>query len=213
MWRILVPLNYLKIKHPDKKVFDWFLPVFFCALMSLPLFADEFRSQAFGDFNIVGKTGEFLGILTGFFIAALAAVATFGGQEMNDPMPGSIPVTFMHRRGGVDFEEEMSRRRFLSYLFGYLAFMSLFSYLLGYSFIIFNKFFLLPIYPDAVGTVLIVFWVFYTLVIGNLLSNTLLGLYYLTDRIHRPNGTLVWNSKNSTHGNGGSAKHHVEPAE
>jgi hypothetical protein len=37
-----------------------------------------------------------------------------------------------------------------------------------------------------------VFWCVYVFCLANLLSNTLLGLFYLTGRIHRPNRIAQW---------------------
>jgi len=92
MWRILVPLQYLRIAHPEKWKFDLGLPLILAAVFVLPIFSSTFVTDALGTFDIVGKLSSFLGVLTGFFIAALAAVATFGKQEMDDPMPGEPPV-------------------------------------------------------------------------------------------------------------------------
>jgi hypothetical protein len=45
-----------------------------------------------------------------------------------------------------------------------------------------------------------IFWCVYVFAFANLLSNTLLGLFYLTDRIHRPNKIAEWASPPSEKG-------------
>ncbi|WP_018319316.1 hypothetical protein [Bradyrhizobium sp. WSM2793] len=131
-------------------------------------------------------------MLTGFFIAALAAVATFGKQEMDDPMPGEPPVRLEHKVNTETYFENLSRRRFLSFLFGYMAFLTLALYIVGYVFSL----------PTNIGWLRprriggrpssgfsgALTW----FALANLLSNTLLGLFYLTDRIHRLNRVARW---------------------
>lgn len=186
MWRFFVPLKYLQISHAEKAKFDFVFPVLFAALLSLPLFSDLFRSEALEGLDILGRSSDLLSILTGFFIAALAAVATFGGREMDLPMSGSDAVTLKH----THHIETLTRRRFLSFLFGYLALVSLAIYLGGFGFYAVQTYWIQVCYPDFAAWSFGGFWIFYSFLLGNLLSNTLLGLFYLTDRIHRPNRDL-----------------------
>lgn len=191
MWRIFVPLKFLAIKHAEKWKFELLLPAIACAIACLPLLSSTFRGTALGEFDILGKSLGFVSPLAGFYIAALAAVATFGRAEMDEPMSGDQSVTLRHTRAGVKYEEDLTRRRFLSFLFGYLAFASLVITVIGVSYAVFDKFFLGD-YKDIRPYLFSIFWVFYTFLFGNVLSNTLLGLFYLTDRMHRPNPGLRW---------------------
>jgi hypothetical protein len=192
MWRILVPLRYLRIAHPEKWKFDLGLPLILAAVFVLPIFSSTFVTDALGTFDIVGKLSSFLGVLTGFFIAALAAVATFGKQEMDDPMPGEPPVRLEHKVNMETYFENLSRRRFLSFLFGYMAFLTLVLYIGGYVYLIADKYWLAVAAPGWRTVIFRVFWCLYVFALANLLSNTLLGLFYLTDRIHRPNKVAQW---------------------
>lgn len=189
MWRIFVPLQYLSIDHPEKRKFDIQLPLLIAVFFCLPLLSADFRADALNSFDIVGKLSNFLGVLTGFFIAALAAVATFGKQEMDDPMPGEPPVRLEHKVNAQRYFENLSRRRFLSFLFGYMAFLALALYVLGYAYLVADKYLLPSSWRE---TIFAIFWIVYALSLANLLSNTLLGLFYLTDRIHRPNRAAHW---------------------
>jgi hypothetical protein len=190
MWRIFVPFTYLAIDHPEKRKFDFLLPLLIGLVASTPLLSTAFRSDALGSFNVIGGINSFLGILTGFFIAALAAVATFGKAEMDDPMPGEPPVQLEHRNRNESYFETLSRRRFLSFLFGYLALMTLLVYLAGGAYVVFDKYLAKAYFPNWRETIFIGFWLAYMFSFANILSNTLLGLFYLTDRIHRPNKRL-----------------------
>lgn len=186
MWRFFVPLKYLQISHPEKAKFNLVFPLIFAVLVALPLLSEKFRHDAVAGLDILGRSSDLLSILTGFFIAALAAVSTFGGQDMDLPMSGDDPVILRH----PTHAETLTRRRFLSFLFGYLALVSLFIYLSGFAFYALQTYWIKPSFPDLAQLAFILFWICYGFLLGNLLSNTLLGLFYLTDRIHRPNRDL-----------------------
>ena len=102
-------------------------------------------------------------------------------------MPGEPPVRLEHKVNTETFFENLSRRRFLSFLFGYMAFLTLTLYIVGYVYLIADKYCLNVWMPSWRPLVFKVFWCVYVFALANLLSNTLLGLFYLTDRIHRPN--------------------------
>lgn len=191
MWRIFVPLNYLRIDHPEKRKFDIFLPLVLACIFSLPLLSAEFRGDVLGGtLKIIDSTTSFLGVMTGFFIAALAAVATFGKSEMDATMPGDPHVRLEHRRNEEAYFEDLTRRRFLSFLFGYLSLIALALYVSGLMYLVADRYFIASQLPKIRTTTFCIFWLIYSFCIANILSNTLLGLYYLTDRIHRPNPNL-----------------------
>jgi hypothetical protein len=187
MWRIFVPLRYLQIDHPEKRKFDLYLPLLLAVFFAVPLLSSQFRADALDEFDVLGKFGSFLGVLTGFFVAALAAVATFGKQEMDD-------LRLEHTVNRVSYLEDLSRRRFLSFLFGYLAFLTLVLFVLGYVYLISDRYFIAVVFPEWRAFIFCIFWMMYVFALGNLLSNSLLGLFYLTDRIHRPNKKAEWGS-------------------
>lgn len=208
MWRAIVPLYYLRIAHSEKMKFDLILPLIFCAIACIPLLSSDFRADAMTKLNIIDTLGNFVGLLAGFFIAALAAVSTFGGKDMDDQMPG--PLVLKHVRNGVPYPENLSRRRFLSFLFGYLAFLSLVLYVLGVAFTIAYPYLVLVHFPDDAPIIFGLFWVLYAFILSNILSNTFLGLFYLTDRMHRPNGRVRYGEGRGRGAKSGGAP---EPAE
>lgn len=188
MWRLLVPLRYLRIQHPEKIKFDLYFPIVIAAVFSLPLLSEQFLADA-KKLDMLGRSSDLLSILTGFFVAALAAVATFGNPDMDEPMAGSEPVTLTDISGNPD---ALSRRRFLSYLFGYLALGSIIAYALGFAFYAIQNYVIAVHAPAWTNVSFVAFWMLYALLLGNLLSNALLGLFYLTDRIHRPNRVVTF---------------------
>ncbi|MBB4258035.1 hypothetical protein [Bradyrhizobium sp. CIR3A] len=107
-------------------------------------------------------------------------------------MPGEPPVRLEHTVNTETYFENLSRRRFLSFLFGYMAFLTLVLYVVGYVYLITDKYWLSEVAPNWRPTIFRIFWCVYVLALANLLSNTLLGLFYLTDRIHRPNRVAQW---------------------
>lgn len=186
--RLLRPLDYLRIVHPDKRRYDVVVPAFAAALLTLLCFLLLAPNRILGREGLITVFTQLLQILSGFYIASLAAIATFNRPSMDEEMLGETPtlVGLTHPAAGP---EKMTRRQFLSFLFGYLAFLSIALYLVG---ALANL--VLPglgvslgfELHDLLGT-----WVrwaavyLYLFAVANLLVTTMLGLYYMTDRIHR----------------------------
>lgn len=133
-----------------------------------------------------------ISLLPGFYIASLAAVATFGGDHMDEVMPDPAPRVFI-RTAHTEGPDDLTRRMFLSYLFGYLAITSL---LLVAACFVFEI--VAPGVREMVETQLptasalidairaiTVFGV--SFVLGSILVTTLHGTYYLMERIFQPN--------------------------
>src|SRR5690606_6977027 len=80
--------------------------------------------------GIITQSTELLKMLIGFYIAALAAVSTFPGQNLDQNFSGSKMILTV-RRMGKKKTKNLTRREFLSYLFGYLAFLSIWLFILG----------------------------------------------------------------------------------
>src|SRR5690349_11295936 len=102
-------LGYLRITHPAMSKYTYGLPVavgFLCAILAVALPVP---------LVIIGSSGLFAGllqifaILPGFFIAALAAVATFNKPDMDETMPPPAPTIEM-RFGAEKDSVELTRR-------------------------------------------------------------------------------------------------------
>jgi len=188
--RLLVPLVYLRIRRPDKFLDEIVLPAAFLALSLVIFWVIDWKIQVFGDKGLISGVGSYLQIVTGFYIASLAAVATFNQKDMDKRMDGDSPIL---TPGWLinNAPETLTRRRFLCFLFGYLSFCSIFLYFCG---IAAN----LVAYPIAqmipAQYAFTIKWSFacvYLFVLYNLISTTLLGLYYMTERIHRPSAEFT----------------------
>jgi len=127
--------------------------------------------------------------LPGFYIAALAAIATFGRTDIDEIMPGSPPPRLETAtvNGGVNLIE-LTRRRFLCLLFAFLT-VECVALTLG-SVLVLSA---VPAIVECIGDretllrIVSAFGVFfYCLVLTQLMIATLWGLYYLGERIHQP---------------------------
>jgi hypothetical protein len=132
----------------------------------------------------VWLTNGLLQPLVGFFIAALAAVATFQRQGLDDPMGADPPQ--LSRKEGRSIEN-LSRRRFLCLLFGYLSGNSISLYIGGMAIILVE-----PQYISFMTAHYVLFHQYlrpigfgvYSFVFGHMIITSFLGLYFLVDRIH-----------------------------
>lgn len=184
---VFKPLNYLSIEwkvdgHFSKKTFDQSIPLVIAILFSAILVCIEYYlgSSTQSNLNIFASDistlmAGFLQTIPGFYIAALAAIATLTSPTMDRPMDGK-PSTYDN--------EPLNRREFLARLFSYLSFISLSLYF----FIIMLRY----MYSSgilattqtwySIGYFFCLVLFFFLLV--QLLLLTFLGLYYLGQRIH-----------------------------
>ncbi|HGM5295041.1 TPA: hypothetical protein ACKP0P_001609 [Serratia marcescens] len=183
----LKPFKYLLIRHKDKKWFDFILPAIFSFSLSLIFYRLEKPFPLVATGGLVPQINSLLQMLIGFYIASLAAIATFGNSSIDDVMAGEPPTLKMKIKGSVNVIP-LTRRRFLCYLFGYLALVSIVLYLagvvatlIGYSGSNFLKQLTELGYIGVFKAILLFFYLFFLI---NLVLTTLLGLYYLSVRIH-----------------------------
>ncbi|EJB8455014.1 hypothetical protein MW332_004868 [Vibrio parahaemolyticus] len=130
-----------------------------------------------GQNGLVQLVNGLLQILIGFFVASLAAVATFQRAGMDEVMRGKPPTL------GDKF---VTRRQYLCYMFGYLAFMSIAVYfssgVLALTMDIWKKLF--GYHFEQIRQIGIFI---YFVLVSNIIFTTLLALHFLTDRIVRDN--------------------------
>lgn len=187
--RLSKPLDYLRIQHPAKTKYDLVIPLA-CTVAGVCLFYFMPKTPAiFGQNGLISLINSLLQVLTGFFIASLAAVATFNKEGMDNTMPGDPPRLRVMERGRIKIID-LSRRRFLSLMFGYLSFISLFLYLGGGIANLFADSVKALVPQDWHGISRWGFLSLYIFLLANLLITTLLGLFYMSDRIHRHDPVL-----------------------
>jgi len=174
--QLITPLDYIKIKSAgsEKVLLDIYFPLIFAIISCVGMSAYPSVVPMLGDHGFVANLNGLLQTLTGFYVGALAAVATFPNPTMDQKtdnlfLDGDLVV----------------RRLFIAKLFAYLAFVAFALYLVG-------LFVSLPSYVlHGIGNPLLKKWVrvagvfIYLFAFWQMLTVTLLGLYYLCDRIHR----------------------------
>lgn len=208
-YKLFTPLKYLKIYHKQKFALDVIFPLVLAFIMCV-LYANLPISFAvLGDKGLVSELSDYLKILSGFYIAALAAVATFQNGNMDVPMDGE-PLTL--------YKQELTRRQFLSYLFGYLSFVGFSTVLVGVLAQLSEQNLhiisadlkvwichFLPnanvqchsFYDETISWLKLISLGLYLSFFFSIMFTTLLGLYYLTERIH--SNVAVFVSDVATH--------------
>lgn len=180
----LTPARYLRIQHPGKRHFDWVLPGVITVAAMLLFSWSPGPMQVLKEDGIIYVITDLIKMLVGFYIAALAAVATFQKADM-DGLPAGDPITLNVKRKGVPVVSKLSRRQFLCYLFGYLSFLSIILYFVGACAPLVATL-CREISPDWLFlTVRAIALFLYLMFTAQLVTTTLLGLHFLTDRIHR----------------------------
>lgn len=181
MTRLLQPLSYLKIRHKAKFKYDVVYPFTLAALSGTALLL--VGAPLSGQGGLISKANNIVGILIGFYIAALAAVATFAAAGMDEPMRGD-PPRMLFREKGTTYQVKLSRRVFLSQLFGFLTVWSLLTYAAGSAGELVRTSAHHAL-PKPIFTIGRVGYLYSYCAAGSLLFvNTLLGVYYLAFRIH-----------------------------
>ncbi|WP_216640693.1 hypothetical protein [Aeromonas sp. CU5] len=188
--KLVAPMSYLRIFHSEKIWFDYFLPLFLAVVCTAGYAFMPKPFPLMGPSGLIVQINGLLQVLIGFYIASLAAVATFQGQGMDEFMDGT-PPTLKEEIKGAKKIIKLSRRRFLSYLFGYLALMSLAVFFAG---VVVNlvspslsQWFAGFDWGNYYKLGLLFVYLFF---ICNVFITTLLGLYYLTVRIHQQKGEI-----------------------
>jgi len=178
VYQMARPVSYLRIHHDDKWIYDWLLPAALTALTVAFLAAFSNLHAVVGEDALLERITGFVENLPGFFIAALAAVATFNKHDIDQLMNNPPKVSIMYQ--GTRIMVEMTRRRFLCVLFSYLTAASIFIVICFYLGRTVGESNDLPsaVIWTATATYLFVFW--------QMIVATLLGLYYLGERLHTP---------------------------
>ncbi len=183
--RLLRPLNYLKIGGAGLGVYNWVYPAVFtivtvCYLFFYPKELNITKSNE----ALLSSIVNILQILPGFYIAALAAVASFNRKMMDTEIDGN-PISLKASENGAIKTRNLTRRRLLCYLFGYLSFLSLTLFLLGTLIQKVSPVAIVSLYNEKAG--FLVEWICFSVVLFfffQMVTVTLLGLFYLADRMH-----------------------------
>ncbi len=173
--KLLKPLKYLQIKHSQKRWIDFYIPIILAIIATIAICSSPVPIKLIGKDGLIGLVNGLLQMLIGFFVASLAAVATFQRKGLDEDMVGDAPT--------LD-GKNVKRRQFICYMFGYLAFMSLLLYF-GSGIFELSMGSLKLVIGDIFPTVKVGLIFLYMSLFINIILTTLLSLYYLTDRLVR----------------------------
>ncbi|TDX18502.1 hypothetical protein EDF88_0988 [Buttiauxella sp. BIGb0552] len=186
--KLFSPLSYLRIEHEEKRWYDYKIPVIGALIVMLIYYFCPNQIPLVGSSGLLVQVNGLLQVLIGFYIAALAAVSTFTNSTIDEVMAGD-PPTLVEEYRGTKLRVELTRRRFVCYLFGYLALASFVLFCLGLVSILIGK--TVSIWlagSTSVESLLVLKTVFiglYSVILINIITTTLLGLYFLSVRFHQ----------------------------
>ena len=183
------PFSYLWIKHSSKRltVVNWIIPAV-CSLAAIVAGSILPGSiDIFGSTGVLSKILSFVQSLPGFYIAALAAVATFNNPHMDRAMPGEAPtLRILHNGELTPRAISLTRRRLLCVMF---AFLTVASVVLTVTAI--GALTVAPALKDALPSHLytpakFAFSALYFLLFFQMLCVTMWGLFYIGERMMTP---------------------------
>lgn len=174
--QLVTPTRYLRIRAEggDKLWVDFGLPAIATALVTAFWIWRPALIPMSGGQGLVSGVSGLMQILVGFYVATLAAIATFPASSLDE----------LTNRITLD-KKPLKRRRFLAYLFGHLAFLSILLVIAMLFRPLVEAMLADVTGPDVVFWIRVVMVGAYQFVFWQMIFVTLLGLHYLTDRIHR----------------------------
>jgi hypothetical protein len=115
--RLLAPLRYLAIKHPEKTAYDVIVPAAWAAFLFVGYVIVEPKPPLFGDAGLIKLVRDLLIMAVPFLVGALAAVAMGSpGPHLDRRLLGAP----LYLDG-----EALTLRQFVCHLLGYLCFLGL----------------------------------------------------------------------------------------
>lgn len=198
MWRLFYPFRYFLLENPEKRHIDLWPTLALAIVIAVPFIFVPGLSF-FGQNGFLDKLLLLTAPLTGFYIAALVAAATFGHPDLDKKMQyGAIYLVTVEGKEAI--RDPLSRREFACMIFGYLAFNT---FLLSVVAVVFPSitgikdtlrqvphigFLFSDPWWSAPRSIVIAVIV---LAVAHLVVVTALGIYYLMDRLYRRDQQIV----------------------
>lgn len=183
---------YLRVKHEGMSIYRLWLPLSAAVVGLISTLAFPQPPLIFGEKGLVSGVLQVVAQLPGFFIAALAAVATFDRPEMDEVMPVPAPTLEIFREGRL-ISIALTRRSFLTHLFAYLSALSI---IISVVCVLVNSFSpsvsgLLNLFSSGVCLwakffLKSIFLLSFYFLCSSMLVVTMQGLYFLGERMHQP---------------------------
>lgn len=157
--KLLSPFTYLLITHKEKTAIGLILPF----VLAVALVVSEIINVKIIDGVNVLIPNMFIG-----YILFLILIVFLKNKPLDEYMKG-VPPTLN--------DKQLTRRNFLLHLFNFLIVMSILIYVLGLYFtqVLIN--------PDVEKYVKTIIEIFYTTLFLNLFFNTILGLFFIVNKI------------------------------
>jgi hypothetical protein len=114
--------GYLSIQHPTKPIVDWVVPGVLSLVATVVVVLVRGKINFYGAGGVVSLLLGYIQNLPGFYIAALAAIATFPRVEIDQILAGNpAPKIVNVDSQGNESVIELTRRRFLCLMFAFLT--------------------------------------------------------------------------------------------
>lgn len=185
---LLRPLAYLRISHDGSSLpwLNWGLPAVISGALVVGVGYYAPSINVFHGGGVLDKVLSFVQSLPGFYLAALAAVATFNRPDLDSLMAGTPPRAKIINAQGTLQEVPLTRRRFLCMMFAYLTALSFAITIAIIAGLALADPLTRSLSAPVAGTLRVVGAFAYVLLTAQMLVVTLWGLYYLGERMHTP---------------------------
>lgn len=177
---LFAPLRYWRVHHPTKTLWDFVFPVVGSVVLTALLLMSPKIVSPFAEKGYLAGLQNLYAILGGFFVAALTLLSTAETRALSQPLSGSPSPRFGNERGALE------RRRFLCLLFGYLAFSAFALYAIGLIAQLVAPGLSSWLDPTPRWVAKAIFLLAYNAWLSHIFVTTMVGLYYFTDRLQRP---------------------------
>lgn len=193
---LFTPLRYIRLRNGRGGLLlkrNLLVTFTLAAFLSVPFLVFS-NSNYFHKDGFIDKLGSFSSVLTGFYVAGLLAVATFSAKLGDLDTPMDVGPAVLPKSAPDDEDVKLTRREYVCTIFGYLAFLSLFTTLLSITIVILTSG--MPVVADldlALGsrTIHVDHEIFrgvpillFGLLTAHLAVVTCHALYYLMDRLY-----------------------------
>lgn len=176
------PVRFLAVSFTAKRTIVWFAPLILGALAVLVANVLSIDIPITGEDGLLRSSVSLFTVAGGFFVAALTVLITNDHAVLNGYFVGDDKPSL------ADELEPLTRKRFLSLLFGYLSFASFSIVVACTAASLYADFFL----SHKTNIFVILGSNFAGFLFASLSFQlfflAMLGLHYLTDRLHRSDG-------------------------
>lgn len=115
--RLLAPIRYLSIRHPEKRRYDVVIPLCVALAAWIVYVGVQPRAPLFGDAGLLRFARDLLIMAVPFMVGALAAVSMGAPGNNIDRRPMGFELWLDN--------DALTMRQFLCFLLGYLSFLGL----------------------------------------------------------------------------------------